>query len=310
MKRQLISTSRLAEICGVSQGTVDRALNNRKGINPQTKARILEKAREYGYRPNIHARSIAGGRSMLIGVIVFDLNNQYFSDILIHIESQCSKIGYSTVVMFSNKDPQKEIECIKNMYHMSLDGIIICPINQGKEFENFLTSLDIPTVTIGNELTNFPYAGIDNSLSMREAVEYVIQKGYKKLIYVSPKITENNCSAQIKRLDAFTRVCKETNTLFSVTDISNAEENENLNNGNAFICPTDIYAIKLYKTARKNHMGIIGFDNIHLIGELGLKLDSIYYDAENAAFLAVNNIIDGSLIDKTIDHKIIKRGSV
>ena len=61
MKKNSISTTQLAQICGVSQGTVDRALNNRKGINPKTKEKILAVANEYGYRPNIHARSMAGG---------------------------------------------------------------------------------------------------------------------------------------------------------------------------------------------------------------------------------------------------------
>ena len=113
-----ISTNELARICGVSQGTVDRALNNRKGISEKTKQRILDIAKEYGYKPNIHARSIAGGKSMLIGVVVFDLANQYFSDMLMNIEKYCAGKSYSTVVMFTDKDPQKEIECIKHLYHM------------------------------------------------------------------------------------------------------------------------------------------------------------------------------------------------
>lgn len=122
-----ISTTKLAKLCGVSQGTVDRALNNRKGISEKTKERILAVAKQYGYRPNIHARSIAGGRSMLIGIVVFDLNNQYFSDILMRIEEYCAKKDYSAVVMFTDKDPKKEIECIKNLYHMAVDGIVLCP---------------------------------------------------------------------------------------------------------------------------------------------------------------------------------------
>lgn len=100
MKRNGISTTQLAKICGVSQGTVDRALNGRKGISPKTKEKILTTAQKYGYRPNIHARSIAGGKSMLMGVVVFDLENQYFSDILTAIE---------------------------NLYLMSVDGIVLCP---------------------------------------------------------------------------------------------------------------------------------------------------------------------------------------
>lgn len=182
MKRNGISTTQLAKICGVSQGTVDRALNGRTGISQKTKEKILTAAQEYGYRPNIHARSIAGGKSMLIGVVVFDLKNQYFSDILTAIEKECALKGYSTIAMFTGKDERKEIACIDNLYHMSVDGIVLCPINKGEEYENYLLSLNMPIVTIGNKLENIPYVGIDNVLSMCETVEYVISKEYDKLI--------------------------------------------------------------------------------------------------------------------------------
>ena len=68
-----ISSTEIAKICGVSQGTVDRALNNRNGISPQTKEKILSVAKEFGYRPNIHTRCMAGGKSHLIGVVILTL---------------------------------------------------------------------------------------------------------------------------------------------------------------------------------------------------------------------------------------------
>ena len=61
--RRKMSTAKLAEICGVSQGTVDRALNNRGGIKPETRDRILRIAKEYGYRPNIQSFNRATGKS-------------------------------------------------------------------------------------------------------------------------------------------------------------------------------------------------------------------------------------------------------
>lgn len=310
MKRNGISTTQLAEICGVSQGTVDRALNGRKGINPKTKEKILATAKEYGYRPNIHARSIAGGRSMLIGVVVFDLNNQYFCDILTDIEEQCMAKGYSTVIMFTDKNPQREIECISNLYNMSVDGIVICPINKGIEYENYLISLNIPIVTIGNKLDNIPYVGIDNALSMSETVDYVLSKGYEKLIYVKPHLKEKNTFAQSERLNTFCGLCRELGTSFAVTDTANAEKEIDGTKRTALICPTDIYAIRLLSVAKKHNAGIIGFDNIHLIDELDLPLDSVSYDIKEAAKIISDYIIEGKQVSTLIKHMLIKRGSV
>ena len=309
MKNNCISTKKIAEICGVSQGTVDRAINNRKGINPVTKEKILKVAKEYGYRPNIHARCIVGGKSQLIGVVVFDLKNQYFTDMLTSIEKFCTLQGYSTVVMFSNKDSKTEIECIKNLYHISVDGIILCPINSGEEYENFLLSLNIPIITFGNKLDSFPFVGIDDAQAMQDVTNHIIKKGYKKLIYVKPKLSEKNTFAQSERLNAFTETCLRKNVEYFITDTSGAE---NLLNGSelcAVICPTDVYAIKLLSIAQKHNAGIIGFDNIRLIDELGLKLDSVAYDADLTAKNACEFIINGAQTEKPVIHKIITRGS-
>ena len=303
-----ISTSKIAEICGVSQGTVDRALNNRKGIKEETKKRIVQVAKEYGYHPNIHARCIANGKSQLIGVVVFDLKNHFFTDMITNIEKICAEKGYSMVVMFTDKNSKTEIECIKNLYHISVDGIILCPINNGEEYEKFLTSLEIPVVTFGNKLNSFPYVSIDNAMAMRDVFTYVVEKGYKKLVYVKPKMAEKNAFAQKERLNAFIEMCASAKIEYAVTDFSNAE-NE-MEDFCAVICPTDIYAIKLLSAAQKHKAGIIGFDNVHIIDELDLKLDSVACDVLLTAKTAVEYIISGAEIKRFVSHSIVKRGSI
>ena len=309
MKNTRISTTKIAEICGVSQGTVDRALNNRKGISPKTKEKILKIAKEYGYRPNIHASSIAGGKSQIIGVVVFDLNNPYFSDVLMNVEGYCTSLGYSTVVMFTDKDYEKEIRCIENLYHMSVDGIILCPVNSGIEYENYLLSLNIPIVTIGNKLSGIPYIGIDNKLAIKDVVMSLQEKGYKKLIYIKPNLVQRNTFAQTERLDSFSTNCEKVKMDFVITDMDHVEKELSINNSCALVCPTDIYAIKLLRVTQKYKAGIIGFDNLRLIDELELQLDSISYDIALTAQKAVNYIVNKTPITDSIPHKIIKRGS-
>ena len=188
MKRELISTLALAKMCGVSQGTVDRALHDRPGINHKTKEKILKIAKEYGYRPNIHARSIKGGRSMLVGVVIFDVSNTYFSELATAIEDKLTEMGYYSIIMQTHKNPEKERECIDNLYRMSVDGIVLFPVIQGEEYEVFLRSLQTPIITVGNRVGNLPYAGIDNSTATSDAVSYIASQGYRKIIYLSPDL--------------------------------------------------------------------------------------------------------------------------
>ena len=309
MKRNIISTSRLAEICGVSQGTVDRALNGRKDISEKTKERILKVAKEYGYRPNLHARSMSGGKSMLIGIVVFDLENEYFADLVTEIERYSAERGYYSIIMLTHKDKETERKCIENLYYMAVDGIVLCPINDGKEYENYLNSLDIPILTVGNRLGNIPYASIDNRLAMREATRCAKKGGYKRLIYLMPNIPEGeNAYAQEERLKGFIEEAEEGGTVYEIKRVG--VNTADLGKNDAIICSSDIFALHLLNEAEKKGFGIIGFDNLNIIDRAGLKLNSVSQDTASVARSAVEYITDGKPITDSAKYKIIERGSL
>mgnify|MGYP003529424079 CR=1 FL=1 len=89
-----ITTKDLAKICGVSRTTVHRALSDTGRINPQTKDLILQTAKEYDYRPDLLARGLVKGQTYNIGVVVLDVNNRYFAQMLSAIEAEARKQGY------------------------------------------------------------------------------------------------------------------------------------------------------------------------------------------------------------------------
>ena len=303
-----ISTKKIAEICGVSQGTVDRALNNRKGISEETKKKILQVAEENGYKPNYLAQAMKSGKSKLIGVVVFDLENQFFSDLLANVEDCCARKGYSTVVTFTNMQPRKEMECLEKLSRMGVDGIVICPISQGEEFENYLLSLKIPIVTVGNKLRKISYVGINNTSAINDIVKLVIEKGYNRLIYVKPHLLKNYTFAQAERLSAFSKAC--TNTEHTISDLYGAINQIDPSKKNVFICPSDIYALKLFVEAKNKNAGIISFDNTKLLNEFNIKLDSVGYDIFEMARIVSNFLIDGRAIEGFASHKIVTRGSI
>ena len=92
-----ITSTRLAAICGVSQGTVDRALNGRPGIKEETRRRILQKAEELGYVKDMRASGLVRGASWLIGLVLFDLRNEYFAQLASAVEARARALGYTVV---------------------------------------------------------------------------------------------------------------------------------------------------------------------------------------------------------------------
>ena len=123
----MITTKEIAKICSVSVATVNRALHDRPDINPKTKETILKIAAEHGYRPHLMARSLAKGKSMLIGVAIFDIRNPFFPQLINTIQTELKKLGLFIHLGITKNSIHEEIECLDMMAGMKVDGIIVLP---------------------------------------------------------------------------------------------------------------------------------------------------------------------------------------
>ena len=297
MKNLKITTSEIAKICGVSQGTVDRALNGRPDINAQTKQKIISVAKQYGYR---EYADIPGSKTDgLIGIIVFNINNEYFSELITEVEYILREEKLGTVVMMSHYDRQYEIECIRNMYNMGVKGIILCSVNGTEEFNNYLRLFDIPIVAVGNRVDALPYVGIDDFAAMREMTAKVLSRGAENIVYFSPALCYDNAYAQRKRYEGFLSVIGDTkySVVTSIDDIK-----ESYDEATTIICSSDYYAMTVYFKVKGAK--VVGFDNIKAINKYGLAIDSVGYSVSEIAREAVNIVIGGKKQDVLINHFI------
>lgn len=297
MKNLKITTSEIARICGVSQGTVDRALNGRPDINAQTKQKIISVAKQYGYR---EYADIPGSKTDgLIGIIVFNLNNEYFSGLITEVEYILREKNLGTIVMMSHYDRQYEIECIRNMYNMGVRGIILCSVNGTEEFNNYLGLFDIPIVAVGNRVDALPYVGIDDFTAMREMTAKVLSDGAENIVYFSPALCYDNAYAQRKRYEGFLSVIGDTkySVATSIDDIKECYEDKT-----TIICSSDYYAMTVYFKVKNTR--VVGFDNIKAIEKYGLAIDSVGYSVSEIAREAVDIITGGKKQDVPIKHFI------
>ena len=300
MKHLKITTAELSKICGVSQGTVDRALNNRSGINAETKKRIINIARQYGYREYVDSNSenkIIGQ----VGIIVFNLNNEYFSKLITETERILHKLGLSTVIMITHYDKQYEIECIRNMYNMGVQGIVLCSVNRDIEFDNYLGMFDIPIVAVGNDIGSVPYVGIDDFSAMRDMTKKIIADGYTDLVYFSPALNYADAYAQKLRYEGFLSAVwgRKYDTVTCIDEIA-----ECYNDKTAIICSTDYYAFQVY--VKTKNAKIVGFDNLDSIEKYKIRIDSVGYSVSEIARFAVDIIVGKRDSGVIIKHSIIE----
>ncbi|WP_028547282.1 LacI family DNA-binding transcriptional regulator [Paenibacillus sp. UNC451MF] len=305
-----VTIKEIAVLCGVSPGTVDRALNHRPGISEKTKARILKVAEQMNYQPDYMARSLAKGRTMTIGVVLFDLYNRSFSQLMNSIEAASRQHGYFVDLVLTNKDPENEKKCIEHLIHRKVDGIIIFAINQGEEFNRYLKSLQIPVVTICNYVSDdWSYIGIDDRRAMKEAVHYICEKRYERFIYVCPPLSyrgRTNIFTQEERLAGCLEGLKESGIeqqpiiimdkdyIGAISQLDFVGESKTT----AIICSCDIYALEVmnHLKSRGLHIpedvGIMGFDNIDVLKYISPALTTVEYAVEEFGSRAVQCMIE------------------
>ena len=300
MKHLKVTTQEIAKICKVSQGTVARALNNRPDIKAETKQKILEVAKKYGYRDYVstYPDKISGQ----IGIIVFNLNNEYFSRLITEVEYALRPLGLGTLVMMSHYDKEYEIECIRNMYNMGVKGIILCSVNGGENFRNYLELFDMPIVAVGNRIDGIPYVGIDDFSAMKDMTEHVLKSNPKKIIYFSPALNYPDAYAQRQRYEGFLSAVgsKEYSVVTNINDIK-----ESYDEPTTIVCSTDYYSLKAYFKSPKTT--ITGFDNIDAIDKYRIPITSVGYSMTEIARASVDLIQNLKKQDLIIKHYIYER---
>jgi LacI family transcriptional regulator len=115
----------VAEKAGVSLGTVSRVINNDVHVSPETRQRVLAVTRELGYVANRQARSLAGGKTHTVGVIVPDLGTGYIGEIIRGIDSELNISGFDLILYTTHRTASKEANYVANLAEGMVDGLLL-----------------------------------------------------------------------------------------------------------------------------------------------------------------------------------------
>ncbi|KMQ68441.1 ribose operon repressor [Chryseobacterium sp. FH2] len=186
MKRTSIKD--IAKIAGVSVATVSYVLNKKEGsrISDATKKKILEIAEAINYIPNKIARSLKTNKSKLIGLIVADISNDFYSNIARNIEDEAMKFGYTLLIGSSDENPEKFKKLTELFSEQQVDGMIVAPVVDSDGAINKLIKEEYPIVTIDRYLknVNIPGVMINNSEISEYVCDFLTEKKCNEIIYV------------------------------------------------------------------------------------------------------------------------------
>lgn len=182
----------LAAILGVSVSTVSKALNDSKEISESTKYRVQKLAKSLNYKPNKQALRLKKNKTYTIGVIIPDIINAFFAEVLQGIEQYATANNYELLISLSNESLEKEINAIKNLSQGSVDGFIIAMSreaqlkNYTKHFEEVLDKkLGLVLFDRVHDAIDCDKIIVNDYQSVYEATEYLIQQQKKNILLVS-----------------------------------------------------------------------------------------------------------------------------
>lgn len=178
----------VALAAGVAIKTVSRVLNNEPNVREETRTRVLEIVKQLNYHPSLSARSLAGRRSYLIGLVYENPSANYIVDVLHGVRARCREGRFQLLshqVIGRGEEMERDVLGLVDQTH--LDGLVVtAPLSESVELIKTLDQREIPFVRIApNEFQHeSPYADMDDEGAAREMTRYLIGLGHRRIGFI------------------------------------------------------------------------------------------------------------------------------
>jgi DNA-binding LacI/PurR family transcriptional regulator len=271
----------IARAANVSIATVSRTMNHVPTVNPKIAKRVWEVIDELDYFPNTQARALVSGRSRLFGLIVSEITNPFFPELIQGFEDIAVEHGYEILVSSTNYDPKRMSHCIRRMLERKVEGVAVMTFGIEEPLLDQLAKRKVPLVFIdvGPKRPGISLLKVDYHHGIRQGVQHLAALGHRDIAFITGPMTLH--SAQSRQV-AFSTSLRECGIAPDPAWI--VEGNHTMEGGiasmerllaakkipTAVMCSNDMTAIgvlhKLYRAGLRvpDDLSVIGFDDIHI----------------------------------------------
>src|SRR6516164_9187806 len=203
-----ISIRDVAKRAGVSIATVSRTVNRISTVNEDLAARVWKAVEEVGYLPNTQARALVSGRSRMLGLIVSEITNPFFPELVQEFENIAVTQGYEVLIGSTNYDPARTESLIRRMLQRSVDGVAVMTFGIEEDLVKKLVESEFPLVFIdaGPKLPNIRVLKVNYDEGIREAVQHLAALGHRSIAFISGPL---HMRSAVARREAFTHAMAE-----------------------------------------------------------------------------------------------------
>jgi LacI family transcriptional regulator len=316
----------IAKKLGISAATVSRALADSTLVKKETKDKILQSAKDLGYRYNAIAGNLRKQNSQTIGILLHEVNSHFVTSVLAGIEKVASAEKYDMLIAHSGEEYQREIANVKNLFSKRVAGLVTSLALNTKDIAHFAPFFDhnIPVVFFDRVIndTDCTKVVIDNFQGGYIATKHLIQQGCTRIAHITANLTRNVYS---DRFEGYKKALNEAGLKFhknllylcqlldrdavrlAVTQLLKQKPD-------AFFITNDLAASVCIDTLRKKgirvpqDIAVFGFNN-DVVGQLITpKLSTINYPGATMGEIAARELIKQLKIQERqgkITHKTI-----
>ncbi len=327
----------VAKRAQVSTATVSRTINRPGSVTPKTAERVWQVIHELRYFPNTHARSLVSGRSRILGLLVSDVTNPFFPDLIQVFDDLAVEHGYEVLINSTRYDPARMALAVKRMLERTVEGVAIMTSEMDPLLTEQIAFRNVPMVflDVGVEQGGVSNIVVNYEQGVSEAVAHLLALGHTRIAFISGPLTLK--SAAIRR----------STFLHCLQAAGIAEERRQLAQGDhtidggfgamrelmespvrptAVLTSNDLTAMGALRAARRaglrvpDDISIVGFDDIHLAEFTEPPLTTVRLPREELASKAFHVLMrniqragecnDSEVIaDRTVQTRLIVRES-
>jgi len=172
----------VAKRAGVSPATVSRVLNKTHYISQETEQRVLDVVRQLSYFKNVHARRLATGQSDLFGLVISEIANPYFPEIIRGFQAAAWERGFDVLLCNTEYNPQRTRSVIRKLIESDVRGVAIMTSSLERDIISELTEAGVGVVfcNLGPPMTLVSNVSIDYQRGISQAIELVVELGHRR----------------------------------------------------------------------------------------------------------------------------------
>lgn len=305
-----VSIRDVAARAGVSIATVSRAVNHIPTVDAELASRVWKAVEEVGYLPNTQARALVSGRSRLLGLIVSDITNPFFPELVQEFENLAVAEGYEVFIGSTNYDQARTESLIRRMLQRNVDGVAVMTFGIEEELVQKLVEREFPLVFVdaAPALPNIRVLKVNYAEGIRQSVQHLAALGHRRIAFISGPL---RLRSAVARRDAFLKSMAQLGLTVPGEDM--VEGDHTMEGGiaamekllaqdelpTAVMCSNDLTAIgvlhALYRTTHSvpQEISVVGFDDIHLSQFMLPPLTTVRMSCKDLATAAVEALRAG-----------------